>query len=161
MDDHFNKLTAAYQAFRDCLQSLPDSLYLASINGWSPRDTAAHLVGWNRLMIESGRDILQGRKPSYYTDSANDYKNINAAFVARYSSRDKASMLGELASSMAEFDAFVHGLETSEWTADHGVVHYSGDPATVARLMDSLAGDYRSHTHEITEWLGTKGSQAS
>ena len=161
MDDHFTSLTTSYQAFRECIQSLPDDLYLSQLNGWSPRDVVAHLVGWNRKMIESGKDILRGEKPTYYTDWANDYKNVNAAFVGKYSSRDKASLLGELAASMNEFETFLHGLEPPELTADHGVVHYGGGPATVARLMDSLAGDYRDHTREIREWLGTKGHQAS
>ena len=161
MEDHdrFASLAAAYHAFQECIQSLPDGLYLSPMNGdgWSPRDVVAHLVGWNRRMIESGRDILRGEQPSYYSDSANDYRNINAGFVAKYSTRDRASLLGELAASMQEFETFLHGLKPSELTADHGVVHYGGSPATVARLMDSLAGDYRDHAREITEWLATKG----
>jgi hypothetical protein len=159
--DHFDTLTKAYQAFRQCIQSVPDNLFLSPINGWSARDVVAHLVGWNRNMIKAGREILRGAAPSYYPDAANDYKNINAAFVSQYSSRDKQAMLAELAASLTEFETFVHGLVPSEWTADHGVVHYSGGPATVARLIDSLAGDYQDHSREIQAWLKAKGPQAS
>ncbi len=159
--DRSNTLTVAYQAFRRCIQSVPDNLYLSPINGWSSRDVMAHLVGWNRRMIESGKDILRGVVPSYYTDASNDYKNVNAAFVSHYSSRDKASLLAELAASMAEFEAYVQGLDPSEWDADHGVVHYRGGPATVARLIDSLSGDYQDHTREIQEWLAAIGLQGS
>ena len=159
--DSFNTLTVAYQAFRRCIQSVPDSLYLTPINGWSTRDVVAHLVGWNRNMIAAGKEILRGDVPSYYTDAPNDYMNINAAFVSHYSSRDKASLLADLAASMLEFETYVHGLKPSEWDADHGVVHHRGGPATVARLIDSLAGDYQHHSQEIQEWLSSRGSQAS
>jgi hypothetical protein len=39
------------------------------------------------------------------------------------------------------------------FSANHGIVHYGGDPATVSRIINSLAGDYRSHTQQIKEWL--------
>jgi hypothetical protein len=159
MDDHdnFNTLTEAFQAFLKVVQSVPDDLYLSPINGWSTRDVVAHLVGWNRNMIEAGKEILRGGKPSYYPDAPNDYKNINGAFVSLYSSRDKTFLLNELAVSLSELEAFVHGLDPSERTADYGVVHYRGGPATIARLIDSLAGDYQYHRNEIQEWLNSKG----
>lgn len=147
---------AAYQAFRQCIQSVPDDLYLTPINGWSPRDIVAHLVGWNRNMVKSGKELLRGEMPAYYPDAPNDYKNINAAFVSKHSSRDKVTLLDELAASMLEFETYVRGLDPSEWDADHGITHYRGGPATVSRLMDSLAGDYHSHTHEIQQWLKDK-----
>jgi hypothetical protein len=32
-------------------------------------------------------------------------------------------------------------------------MHHSGDPATIAKIIDSLAGDYEYHTRQIEEWL--------
>jgi hypothetical protein len=152
----FSALTKAYQAFRWCIESMADDQYLTPVTNWSARDTAAHLVGWNRNMIEAGKEILRGETPSYYPEAKNDYKNVNAGFVVKYSTRDKAAMLAELASSMAEFEAFLNGLEPSELDNNHGVIHYSGDKATVARLVDSLTGDYEYHREEIEEWVKTR-----
>ena len=57
--------------------------------------------------------------------------------VAR--SKDKLQgLLKELASSMTEFETFVESLPPAELIADHGVTHYSGEQATVARLIRSL-----------------------
>ena len=155
--DCLRSLKRAYEDFRDCILSIPDDLYLSPISHWSPRDIVAHLVGWNRNMIDACNAILRGETPSYYVDAPNDYRNINAAFVARYSSQNKAALLDELASSIEELQQYVSRLDQIELDADHGVVHHRGGPATVTRTVESLTGDYRYHRQKIIEWLRTKG----
>jgi hypothetical protein len=123
------------------------------MDGWSPRDVVAHLIGWNRHMIEASNAILGGEAPAYYADASNDYKHINAAFVQRHASRSKAALLDDLASSMDAFEAFVVALPPDELTASHGVLHYSGRPATVTGIVHSLAGDYQHHTRQVGEWF--------
>jgi hypothetical protein len=146
-------LKHAYRDFTKLILSLSNDQFLSPMNGWAPRDVVAHLVGWNGLMIESSLSILAGKPPSYYDDARNDYSNINAGFTAKHSSRSKQELLADLKSSMEKFEAFIHALPAEELAADHGVVHYSGSPATVARIVHSLAGDYRYHTRQIMEWL--------
>ena len=146
-------LKHAYQDFTNLILSLPDDQFLSPMNGWSPRDVVAHLVGWNSLMVESSLSILAGKPPSYYDDAQNDYSNINSGFTAKYSSESKQELLAELESSMEKFEAFISSLPAEELTADHGVVHYSGSPASVTRIINSLAGDYQYHTRQIMEWL--------
>ncbi len=146
-------LKQAYDEFADIILSLSDVQFLSSMDGWSPRDVMAHLIGWNDLMIESSLSILDGEPPAYYDEAANDYSNINAGFTAKYSSESKQELLAELKSSFERLIAFIHGLPAEELTADHGVVRYSGIPATVTKIIRSLAGDYQYHTKEIQEWL--------
>jgi hypothetical protein len=126
------------------------------MTNWSPRDVVAHLVGWNGLMIEASASILSGQQLSYYADAPNDYSNINAGFTARYSSGSKQELLKELRSSLESLEAYVIALPAEELTSDHGVQHYSGRSATVSKVIESLADDYRYHTNEIREWLNTK-----
>lgn len=145
-------LKSTYQDFTELILSLSDDKFLSPMNGWSPRDVAAHLVGWNGLMIESSLSILAGKPPPYYDDAPNDYSNINSGFTKKHSSRSKQELLAELESSMEKFEAFISSLPVEELTADHGVVHYSGNPATVTRIINSLAGDYKYHTRQIMEW---------
>ena len=148
-----NSFELVYKDFCDCIVSLPEALFLSPMNGWSPRDIVAHLIGWNRQMIEASAAILRGDTPAYYADAPNDYCNINAGFVKQFASRSKAELLDELKSSMEDFEEFVMSLDQSEFTASHGVMHYSGRPATVEGIINALAGDYREHLCEITEWL--------
>ena len=149
----FIPLQRAYQDFYNCILTLPEPLFTSSMNGWSPRDVVAHLIGWNRNMIEAASSILSGVAPSYYEDAPNDYRNINAGFVAQYASRLKAELLGELSSSMAEFEQYIVTLKLGELTDSHGVLQYSGQPATVAKIIASLTGDYQHHLDEIKAWL--------
>jgi hypothetical protein len=104
-------------------------------------------------MIEASLSILAGNTPSYYEDAPNDYCNINAAFTAKHSSRSKQALLAELKSSMQSLETFLHDLPAEALAADHGVRHYSGVPATVGKIVQSLAGDYQYHTDQLREWL--------
>jgi hypothetical protein len=146
-------LVIAYQDFETTILSLSDEQFLSPMDGWAPRDVVAHLVGWNDLMIEASFSILSGKAPNYYADTPYDYSHINSGFIAKYSSRSKKELLADLNSSLERFKAFVLALPGEELTADHGVRHYSEDPATVTRIISSLAGDYRSHTQQIKDWL--------
>jgi hypothetical protein len=157
--NHIVPLKQAYEDFRQCILSVPDDLFLSPLNGWSPREVMAHLIGWNDYMITASRAIILGETPSYYADFPNDYKNINAEFVARYASQDKAVLLDELALSFKRFTKYVESLEPGDVGADHGVLHYRGGPATVACIIQSLAGDYEHHRQEIELWLETTRHQ--
>lgn len=148
-----NSFELAYQNFCDCIISLPEALFLSPMNGWSPRDVLAHLIGWNRLMIEASAAILRGETPAYYADAPNDYGNINAGFVNQFASRSKAKLIEELRSSKEEFERYIMALDQSELTDSHEVLHYSGRPATVEGIINALAGDYQGHLNEINAWL--------
>ena len=146
-------LIHAYQDFTKLIDSLSDEQFLSPMNGWAPRDVVAHLIGWNSLMIESSLSILAGNPPSYYNDAPNDYRNINSSFTAKHSSRSKQELIAELQVSVEKLEKFICALPIEELTADHGVMHYSGVPATITKIIHSLAGDYHYHTRQIEEWL--------
>jgi hypothetical protein len=149
-------LKNSYQDFVELILPLSNELFLSSMDGWSPRDVVAHLIGWNRLMIEASSSILAGKVPAYYADTSNDYSTINAGFTTKYLSHSKQELLSELKSSLESFEAFILDLPDNEMMADHGVRHYSGIPATVSKIINSLAGDYQSHTRQIKASLNQK-----
>jgi|SRR5215216_5745428 len=143
----------AYQHFTKVIDSLSNEKFLSSMDGWAPRDVVAHLIGWNSLMIEAASSILAGQPPAYDDDAPNDYSSINASFTAKYSSQSKPELLAELQSSLEKLEQFINSLPIEELTANHGVMHHSGEPATIAEIIDSLAGDYEDHLRQIEEWL--------
>ena len=152
--DVLQALNLAYRELVDLVLSLSDEQFLGAMDGWSPRDVVAHLIGWNGLMIESSLSILAGKTPAYYADAQNDYSHINSGFTSKFSSRSKQKLLRELKTSLDRFAAFLSSLPPQELENAHGVLHYSGRPATVARIVTSLAGDYQHHTLQIAGWFG-------
>jgi hypothetical protein len=154
-------LTQAYQDFRACALAVPDSLFLVSMDGWSPRDVVAHLIGWNEGMITAIQSILRGEPPAYYQDAGSDYRNINAGYVRRFSSPSRAELLDELDASMLAFQQFILALDPAELDASHGVRHYFGRPATAAGVIRSLAGDYTTHSEQMRAWLDRQGAAAA
>ncbi len=149
-------LHSAYRDFVAGVRSVPEAMFLTSMNSWSPRDVVAHLIGWNRLMIQSGVSILAGEPPAYYADAPHGFRNINAAFVAAYSFSTKGDALRQLELTMGEFESYIAGLSASQLSSDHGIRHHSGQPATVGKLIGSLAGDYALHARQIREWVAGK-----
>jgi hypothetical protein len=149
-------LRTSYDDFVACVVSLPEARFLETMDGWAPRDVVAHLIAWNRFMIQASKSILVGEVPAYYVDAPNDYSNINAAFVQHHSSRSRALLLEQLSSSKQEFDDFITRLPIPELSANHGVAHYSGEPATVAKIIRSLASDYEYHTRQISSWAASR-----
>jgi hypothetical protein len=148
----------AYQHFTKVIDSLSNEKFLSSMNGWAPRDVVAHLIGWNSLMIEAASSILAGNPPAYYDDAPNDYSNINTSFTTKHSSRSKQELLAELQSSLESLAKFIDGLSIEELTEAHGVIHPSGDPATIAEIIASLAEDYQDHSREIEDWLNKQSA---
>ncbi len=147
-------LKNSFNEFTEIIVLLSDEQFIPPMHGWSPKGVASHLAGWNSLMIEASLSILAGKSPVYYDDAPNNYSNINAGFVAKYSSYSKQKLLTELKSSIESLETFILALPKEELIASHNVRHYNGSPATVNKIIESITGDYQYHTHEIKEWLG-------
>ena len=149
-------LKNSYNDFIESIALLSDKQFTSLMHGWSPKGVASHLAGWNVFMIEASLSILAGKTPVYYDDAPNNYSNINAGFTAKYSSYSKQELLTELKSSIESLETFILALPEEELNATHNVNHYSGSPATVKKIIESLTSDYQYHTHEIKEWLSQK-----
>jgi hypothetical protein len=147
-------LEQAWRSFDTAVRALPEERFLAPLRGWSARDIVAHLIGWNRHMIEASGSILRGEAPAYYADAPHGYRNLNAAHAAAHASRSREDLLRDLEVSLLEFKTFVQSLPPSEIDDSHGVLHYSGRPATVGGILRSLTQDYRDHAAEI-EGIGS------
>ncbi len=146
-------LNAAYLAFMETLQNLSAEDFFGSLGDWTPRDIAAHFIGWNRITLAGCSALREGAEPFYFYDGANDYRKINARFLEQFSSTERASLLKEIAATHSVLVAYLKSIDESEWELDTGIVHYRGDPATIARCVDSLIRDYRNHRQEIIDGL--------
>lgn len=148
----FDRLSRSASVFIRAIESLPDDLFLRSIDEWTPRDVAAHLTWWNRNMVAASRSLQAGTPPSYYADAMNDYRNINARAIAEFPSRDRRVLLNELRATLDELARYLLALGSQAWDADHGVQHHRGGAATIRRIVESLAGDYQHHARQVEEW---------
>ncbi len=144
--------------FADCVASLDEELYLEKMDGWSPRDVVAHLVGWNRYIIEGSNQIRRGELPFYDLDPGEDYCKVNAVLVQEYSSTVRKELLGELQVSALELKRFLRPLDPSEWSRDYGVRHKESI-VTIQNTIDELIEDYDIHRERIKEWAGRKSSR--
>ena len=155
-DKQLLDLDTTYSAFIETMKSLAPESFLKPLGDWTPRDIAAHFVGWNRITLVGCSELREGVKPFYFYDGANDYRKVNAGFFEQFPSTDREELLNEIALTMNALVAYLKTIPESEWEKDTGIVHYRGDPATVARCADSLIRDYRKHRQEIIDGFSVK-----
>jgi hypothetical protein len=69
----------------------------------------------------------------------------------QFPSTDREELLKEIAATKDALVAYLKSIDEAEWELDTGIIHYRGNPATVARCVDSLIRDYRKHRQEIID----------
>ena len=149
-----NNLNHSIKEFIECIDSLPEALFLKKIDDWTPRDVLAHLIGWNRYTVEGCQRIREGETPFHFVDPGDDFSKVNAVLVRKYDSRDKRRIIKELEVSAQEVEQFILSLDPAEWETDYGVT-YKGGTVTVKNMVDSLSYDYVAHRQQIEEWAGS------
>ncbi|MBI5824111.1 MAG: ClbS/DfsB family four-helix bundle protein [Chloroflexi bacterium] len=150
-DKQITDLETACTDFMETVQGLSAEQLLKSLGDWTPRDIAAHLIGWNRITLVGCSELREGVEPFYFYDGTNDYRKVNARFFEQFPSTDRDELLQEIASTKEALTAYLNTIPENEWELDTGIVHYRKDPATVARCVDSLIRDYRKHMQEIVD----------
>ena len=150
-NERLEQLDRAYALFVVTVNSLSPETFLSSLGDWTPRDIVAHLIGWNHNILIGCQQIRDGVSPFYHKDGPNDYRQMNAVSIRRYNSTDRRALLKELADTKDALVAYVSGLDAGDWDKDFGPKHYRGGPATVARSIESLTGDYLNHAQELVK----------
>lgn len=142
-----HRLRLTVGTFSASVLSLSEERFLAKINGWSPRDMVAHLIGWNRHVIKGSQQIQRGELPFYDIDPGEDYSKVNAALVRHYDSTEKQVLLDQLQASALELVEFLTSLDAERWAGDFGVRH--GGVVTIRGTIDELIDDYNHHRGQI------------
>jgi hypothetical protein len=150
-DKQLADLEKAYASLIDLISGLASDQFLAALGDWTPRDIAAHFIGWNRITLAGCSALREGAEPFYFYDGTNDYRKVNAKFFTQFPSLDKNELLKEITNTYDVLIAYLKTIPEDEWERDTGVVHYRGNPATVARCVDSLIRDYGKHRQEIVD----------
>jgi hypothetical protein len=149
--DQIEKLNENVEALASFVESLNENQFLVKLKNWSSRDIIAHLIGWNRAIIQGSQQILKAELPSYDVDSGENYSKVNAQFVRNYSSTNLQEMVKELRNSASELSEFLKNLNEKDWSNDFGVKN-KGLTITIQSTVDDLIEDYAHHTAQIEKW---------
>jgi hypothetical protein len=118
---------------------------------WSVRDLLAHLVGWDFTNIEAGREILEGKLPSFYAHHDRDWRTYNAGLVERYKKDDWADMVSAVEESHRRLIGFLQRVAVEEFDRDRGL-RAGRYKVTIARLIKAETTDERKHCEQIREF---------
>lgn len=150
VEEQMDQFEHCVEAFAASVTGLDERLLLSSVNGWTPRDIVAHLIGWNRHIVRGAKQILCGELPFYDIDPGPDYSKVNAALIRQYCDTDRSVLLARLAESRGELLAFLRAIDAAEWDRDFGVRHKS-EKLTVKSTVDDLIADYDHHRAQLEE----------
>lgn len=148
--DQLQQFEKAYDDFVKLVAALTPDAFLQSLGDWAPRDIVAHLIGWNFNIRQGCQQIQTGAAPFYHSDALNDYRTLNAEFIARYNSTDPTVLLDQLAAGKDRLILYLRGVSDADWDRDFGATHYRGGAATIGRSVESLTHDYVEHAREIS-----------
>jgi hypothetical protein len=150
IEDQVQRLELAVERFEATMVSLPPEAFLEKLNGWTPRDILAHLIGWNHYIIEGSRQIQRGELPFYDIDPGENYSKVNEALVRRINSTDRQALLRDLHSSANDLKEHLLSLEPEVWAKDFGV-RRGESRVTIRETIDELIEDYDHHRHQIED----------
>ncbi len=148
------RLREAVARFVESIEGLPEEAFLREVDGRSPRDIVAHLIGWNRYTVEAHDELQRGELPACLADTGEDFATVNARSMERYASRDRRELLAELHASAEELDHLLASLPPEEHDDNHGVT-WRGRPVTIGWLADAVRHDFDEHRQEIENWDAT------
>ena len=152
IEEQIGYLSNNIQEFTECINSLPEDLFLKKLDEWAPRDILAHLIGWNRYTIEGCQQIIKCETPFFLIDPGYDFSKVNAVSVQKYDSKDRQALIEELKASARELLQFLLSVESTQWNADYGVT-YRGGTVTVMNMVEALASDFIHHRLQIEKWV--------
>jgi len=107
-------LATAIVRFAEAVERQPAELFLQAVDGRTPRDIVAHLIGWNRAAVTASAELRRGQLPTCLTAPGPSFSRINGLALAEYASRDKAELLAQLRASAADYAAMLRDLPTNE-----------------------------------------------
>ena len=160
VENQIDQLERCVRAFAASVSALDERLFLRKVNGWTPRDIVAHLIGWNHHIVRGAKQILCGELPFYDVDPGPNYSKVNAALVREYGDTDSSVLLERLGESAGELIAFLRTLAPGYWDRDFGVRHKgenltvdgtADDVVTVKSTVDELIADYDYHRGQLDE----------
>jgi hypothetical protein len=142
-------LESAATAFAASVDELPIPLFLARINGWSPRDIVAHLIGWNGLTVAGCEEILRGEPPAYLDDVDEGFRHVNAKLVREHGETNRARLLEAFRRTASETATYARSLGADAWRAS---VRFRRWTISIADCFDGLRQDYETHRQQIEAW---------
>lgn len=151
LESRIERLHEVVASFERAVLDLDELRFLVSNGSWTPRDIVAHLIGWNRLVVEGSRQIRAGELPSYDEDPGQDFANVNARLIREHSTEGRRALLIELRASADELATVLGSVEATDWDRDFGVRH-GDETLTIRGTVEELLADYVVHAGQLRSW---------
>ncbi|OGT27778.1 MAG: hypothetical protein A2Z17_00100 [Gammaproteobacteria bacterium RBG_16_66_13] len=138
----------AYERLLEALNRVPPNHFGEMMETAAPRAILAQLIVSHRVCRQTCESLRAGQTPPGFVAS-----EPGAEEMGRLGSLDRTGLLEEARATKEDLLRSLSGLEAGEWTADRGVRHPEGGPATIRRELESLSRRYLDATDEILLWL--------
>ncbi len=158
IEEQLARFERSLDDFARCVGVLDQGSFTKEINRWSARDILAHLIGWNRYVVEGSKQIKTGELPFYDVDPGENYSKVNAILIRECPSENRMELLDELRTSAKELIEVLRSLDPGDWARDYGVRN-KGTVVTIRGTVDELIADYAHHRDQIVDWASGPGAR--
>jgi len=148
IEDQIRNFELCVKNFANSCASLDKRFIHRKVTGWTARDIIAHLIGWNRYILQGSKQILRGELPFYDINPGPDFSNVNAELILEYYDTDSSVLLKGLTDSTSELVMFLRTIDPDDWDRDFGVRH-KNEKITVKSTMEDLIADYNHHRVQL------------
>ena len=153
-------MRTGYAALEKTLVPLDEArMTTPGVNGtWSIKDNIAHIVTWQRVLLDRLHAAARGVTPtSYGSDlTGEDIDKLNEQFYQQSKSRPLADVLADLRTTYAQIEDAVQSMSEEDLTDPQRFAWAKGVP-----LWRYVAGDtyehYLEHITSIQQWLSRTG----
>lgn len=149
--DRLAAFEGAFARFVEAMSRVPDERIDETMEKDTPQRLLAELDGYNRVCRKACEALQGNRAPAAFTES--DPAAFPAEEIAAQVKRSRPELIAQAHASKDELTRYLGSLDPTEWTADRGVRHPEGGPATVRRELEGLSRRYLDAADEILLWL--------
>ncbi|HET7009895.1 MAG TPA: hypothetical protein VFI11_03900 [Anaerolineales bacterium] len=151
--DRMAAFEEAFEDFVEAFRQIPEVRLGAAMESTSPRQLAAQLSVWNRLCHEACLALKANQGPAHYGEADPAASEAFRDAVRRLEALEVSRLAEEVTASKEDLARLLTSLEAEEWTADRGIRHPEGGPASIRREVETLSRRYLDATDEILLWL--------
>lgn len=147
------ELVGARRSIVDAAREAPaERVDEAFLGVWTVKDLLAHLIGWDATNLQAIREILAGKRPSFFQYYDKDWQSYNARLVEQYKVEPYASLLDETMKSQQNLVSFLEALPARD-VLEGKAGGEEGRTVSIRRLLRAEASDERKHAEQLRAWF--------
>jgi hypothetical protein len=148
--DRLAAFEGAFEGFNEAFTRVSEGRMGETMEIDTPRRILVEMVMWSRVCRKACEALQRRETPPQFTETESPFPDVANHDVAQLAVPELLAQATDLKNGLAEY---LRDLSPGLWSADQGLRHPQGGPATIRRELESLSRRYLDATDELLHWL--------